>query len=318
MKREEAAGEELTIKDSAFAIFLQSIKYRYYPIYMLVLMMLIIFAQRDFGPMLVFERIARVYALTDGGPNRGKATEMEGKDENQPRKDQPLKGYNMYLPVLLLIGLVFYLLVATGTVEDEEQTFMEKIENSNSFSALLWATMASAIITLIFYCFQFTREGTSKLYLPTLRLLRDMLPSFCKKCKGESTEPEPRTLMNVRESVEAFLFGMSRIFMALIVLTLAWASGAVMTAVGADRLFSSWIMEGIPPEWLPTVSFIVAFLMALATGTSWGTMSILFPLILVPTYYASDKDEVIFYAVTAGILSGSVAGDHVSPISDTT
>jgi hypothetical protein len=47
-------------------------------------------------------------------------------------------------------------------------------------------------------------------------------------------------------------------------------------------------------------------------------MSILFPLILVPTYQASNGDEVIFYAVTAGVLSGSVAGDHVSPISDTT
>jgi len=51
--------------------------------------------------------------------------------------------------------------------------------------------------------------------------------------------------------------------------------------------------------------------MALATGTSWGTMSILFPLILVPTYEASGGDAIIFYSVTAGVLSGSVAGDHV-------
>ena len=47
-------------------------------------------------------------------------------------------------------------------------------------------------------------------------------------------------------------------------------------------------------------------------------MSILFPLILVPTYQSSGGDEVIFYATVAGVLSGSVAGDHMSPISDTT
>lgn len=56
----------------------------------------------------------------------------------------------------------------------------------------------------------------------------------------------------------------------------------------------------------------------LQTGTSWGTMSILFPLILVPTYVASNGDPLIFYSTVAGVLSGSVAGDHMSPISDTT
>jgi hypothetical protein len=47
-------------------------------------------------------------------------------------------------------------------------------------------------------------------------------------------------------------------------------------------------------------------------------MSILFPLILLPTYISSNGDPLIFYAVVAGVLSGSVAGDHMSPISDTT
>jgi hypothetical protein len=47
-------------------------------------------------------------------------------------------------------------------------------------------------------------------------------------------------------------------------------------------------------------------------------MSILFPLVLVPTYQASNGDELIFYSTVAGVLSGSVAGDHMSPISDTT
>ena len=42
--------------------------------------------------------------------------------------------------------------------------------------------------------------------------------------------------------------------------------------------------------------------MALATGTSWGTMSILFPLILVPTWQASGGDDIIFYSVSGQVL----------------
>ena len=47
-------------------------------------------------------------------------------------------------------------------------------------------------------------------------------------------------------------------------------------------------------------------------------MSILFPLLVIPTFQASNGDAIIFYSTIAGVLSGSVAGDHMSPISDTT
>jgi Na+/H+ antiporter family len=91
-----------------------------------------------------------------------------------------------------------------------------------------------------------------------------------------------------------------------------------MVAIGANRLFAAWIVGGIPPEVLPTLAFVVSLFMALATGTSWGTMAILFPLITVPTYTVADGNAILFYATVAGVLSGSVAGDHMSPISDTT
>merc|ERR1712019_21906 len=166
--------------------------------------------------------------------------------------------------------------------------------------------MAGAIVTLIFYLFQIVQNG--EFVAPSLLALKEAITA--------DTEGA-RFLMSVRESVDSFVLGFTRVFPALIVLTLAWATGSVMTAVGADRLFAKWIF-GLAPESLPTVSFLISLLMALATGTSWGTMSILFPLVLVPTYTTANGDAEIFYAVVAGILSGSVAGDHMSPISDTT
>ena len=227
--------------------------------------------------------------------------------------------------------------------DDPDQTMMDKIENSDSYVALLYGTMATAMCTLIFYLLQIVRDG--EFIWPNGRALYEAFTAGYHKGREERLnhpepvvaevqenakmnppsdnpeEPEPgraRFLMSVRESVEAHLIGYSRVFPALIVLTLAWASGDVMITVGADRLFAKWISEGIAPEALPTLSFVISLFMALATGTSWGTMTILFPLLLVPTYNVSGGDELIFYSTVAGILSGSVAGDHMSPISDTT
>ena len=133
-----AEGGTLTIKDTGFAIFLQSIKYRYYPIFMLVMVMFVIGFQRDFGPMLLAERQVRVYDRTDGGPNHGKDGEIEGAAGNQPRDDQPLLAINMLIPVLVLVVLIFVALVVSGDDGSGTQTFMEKIENSDSYIALLY------------------------------------------------------------------------------------------------------------------------------------------------------------------------------------
>jgi len=280
---------------------------------MILLMMILIHSKRDFGTMLIAERKTQVYKRTDGGD--GSTSEHSGMaEENQPRKDQPLKTWNMVVPIVLLIFLIFYCLVQTGDDGSGDQSFMDKIENSDSYSALLWSTMGTTLVTLVFYLVQITRNG--EIIIPNSTAMMELFTS--DKVTEDDSQPKARSLMPLKDSVESFLIGMGRIFPASIVLTLAWASGAIMSSVGCDRLFASWIVGGINPQILPTLSFIISLFMALATGTSWGTMSILFPLLLVPTYEASNGDPLIFYSTVAGVLSGSVAGDHMSPISDTT
>ncbi|CAB9515490.1 Inherit from COG: Na H antiporter [Seminavis robusta] len=337
----EIYGEEnLTVSTSAIQVFLQSIKYRYYPIFMLFLIPTLLVLQRDFGPMLLAERRVRVHERTDGG--KGHIERAEGdegmKTENDPRTDIPYRTFNMLVPVLLLIFFIFFLMIRTGDDGSGSQSFTEKIESSDSFSALLWGTMATAIITGLMYALQIVQNG--HYVLPTLPVLKSCLCGVSETevvveednlekpsadgdvgedegeemYKGESLALLPemgraRSLMSIYESVESFLFGMNRLFPALIVLTLAWATGDIMTTVGADS---------VAPEAMPTLAFVIAVIMALATGSSWSTMTILFPLIMVPTYRVAEGDELIFYATVAGVLSGSVAGDHMSPISDTT
>jgi hypothetical protein len=258
----------LSIKESGFGVFLQSIKYRYYvsldsatqqcmpkkgatltsglfsikiaqPIHMIVLMALMIYSGRDWLGMLVAERKVRAYNRTDGGDGKGRGSELEGKDENQPRKDTPQKSWNLVVPVLVLIFLIFWLLVETGTEEGEDQDFMDKIENSDSYAALLWGTMGTVILTLLFYLVQIIEDGElvkPRGYFPALgQLMSPMLRPF--RClwapikrrfehdspmlqrfeegdgqrDDEDDEAGPRTLMGVFDSTESFLYGLGRI-----------------------------------------------------------------------------------------------------------
>jgi hypothetical protein len=224
----------------------------------------------------------------------------------------------MLVPVLVMIILVFAIIVNTGTEPGANQSFLERVEGGDPFSALLWGSMATALISLLFYLVQFTVPGTGTLALPTPSNIMDMLP-WRKETVLKRGDQPPRFLLSIHESVDGFLFGMTRVFLCICILTLAWASGDMMKTIGANRLFAAWITGGaIPYQILPFLTFLVALLMGLATGTSWGTMGILFPLILVPTYEASAGDPPVFYATVSAVLGGAVAGDHMSPISDTT
>jgi Na+/H+ antiporter NhaC len=315
---EREGTDNLSIKTSGMAVFLQSIRYRYYPIFMLMLMPTLILMKRDSGPMLIAERKTQGYKRTDGGDGHGRSAGF-GTHANAPDEDTPPKSWNTVFPVLILTFFIIWMLLATGDDGSGTQTFIEKIEGSDSYSSLLYGTMAASLITYIFYMIQFKRDGALVHLSPSV--IMDYFKSlFVGTEKFTELNAKPAVpIMTVYEAIEAFLYGMGRIFPALIVLTLAWATGSLVQAVGANRLFSSWIVDsGIPAESLPTMSFLISLLMALATGTSWGTMGIMFPLIMVPTWISCKGDATIFYATVAGVLGGSVAGDHLSPISDTT
>mmetsp|Transcript_7379 Transcript_7379/g.13926 ORF Transcript_7379/g.13926 Transcript_7379/m.13926 type:complete len:823 (+) Transcript_7379:121-2589(+) len=326
-----ASDSDPDIKTTGFTVFLETIKYRYYCIYMLMLMPLLIASGRDFGPMLIAERRTKVYGRTDGGP--GAALNAEGevlKSNNTPSEDTPCKWWNMVFPIVMLVVYIFYLLAYTGDDGSGSQSFVDKMQNADAYSALLWGTMAAALTAVGFYLIQdkhmdriifFNVKGyisRAKRGFASLKNKFRRTPDQDENTEGEE-EVHARVLMSYSEAMTSFLLGMEKIFGAIVVLTLAWASGAIMSAVGLDRFFGEILKsDALDYRMLPTLSFIIAMIIAFATGTSWGTMTIMFPLVLVPSYEASGGNANIFYGVTAGILAGAVAGDHASPISDTT
>ena len=116
------------------------------------------------------------------------------------------------------------------------------------------------------------------------------------------------------ESIEIYFAGMSRMLQVAIMLVLAWALADVGAALGTGEYIAGVAAAGLPGWLLPVTTFFFAALVSFATGSSWGTFAILFPLAL-PAAVATDAP----LAVTIGaVLSGGLFGDHSSPISETT
>lgn len=126
--------------------------------------------------------------------------------------------------------------------------------------------------------------------------------------------------------MEASMEGFKSMFNAVVILTMAWAIALVTkdmhTAEFVSQLLVRWSLS---PALVPAITFVLAALIGFSTGTSWGTMAILYPLILPASWLlcqdqglAMDQTLPIFYNVVASVLAGAVMGDHCSPISDTT
>ena len=200
------------------------------------------------------------------------------------------------IPLLVLIFGTVVGLIATGydaaVWGDAGMGFFAKLSATigaaDSYTALLWSSLCSLLTAVI------------------VTLLR-------RKVKFGKV-------------MEASVEGFKSMFNAVVILTMAWAIALVTkdmhTAEFVSQLLVRWSLS---PALVPVITFALAALIGFSTGTSWGTMAILYPLILPASWLlcqdqgmAMEAALPIFYNVVASVLAGAVMGDHCSPISDTT
>jgi Na+/H+ antiporter NhaC len=132
-------------------------------------------------------------------------------------------------------------------------------------------------------------------------------------------------ILSAHETVDAWYGGARATLFGMIVLILAWSMSAVTSDLNAKGYLISILGDTLPVALVPAVVFVLAAITAFSTGTSWGTMGILLPLVLPLTWavmtvsgVADDSGMHIMYSAIACVLAGAVWGDHCSPISDTT
>jgi Na+/H+ antiporter NhaC len=123
--------------------------------------------------------------------------------------------------------------------------------------------------------------------------------------------------LTLKQTFNAGLTGMTGLFEALVVLFFAWALGTAMGELGAADYLVGVLGDRLPASGLPTAVFLVAAATAFATGSSFGTMGIVMPIV-IPLSFALSDDPMIPLAASGAVLSGACWGDHCSPISDTT
>lgn len=285
------AYEAIGLEANIYGVFLQSIPYTFYNIFALVLVFVLAWKMRDFGPMYEAEKRARITGkvLADGAKPMAsdELTKMSFKE------DIKLKASNALVPVLTLIVISFVglwyngYLAATGDGMNISPFTWEGIRESFGYAdpsvVLIWGAVAASIVAIVMAVSQ--------------------------------------KILTLGEAFDAWVDGAKSLLITCIILVLAWSLGGVTGDVGTADFLVGVVSESIPGGLLPIIVFIISCLVAFATGTSWGTMAIVIPLAvpLANSYVASGAaGTTIIIATLSSVLSGSIFGDHCSPISDTT
>jgi tetracycline resistance efflux pump len=120
--------------------------------------------------------------------------------------------------------------------------------------------------------------------------------------------------MDWKTYLDAALKGALALVPIAAILLFAFAIGKVIDLIGTGTYLAGFLSEGMSYAWLPAAVFVLASVMAFATGTSWGTFSVMLPIAVVMGSVGDSYMPLLIGAV----ISGGVFGDHCSPISDTT
>jgi Na+/H+ antiporter NhaC len=277
----------------AYTFFLRSIPYSYYPLLTLFFVYLISLTGRDFGPMLTAEKraIEKGEVLRPGSQPASDAPVLS--DISPGQKDhKPAHPALAGVPILSVI-----LTTALGLFFGGRQTALEAgilspslrdiLNNADSFAVLTWAALTGAVMAVL------------------LSFLSGRL--------------------KLRDSLEGFVDGARAMVIAVTILILAWSLSAVCEQLDTAGFLVNVSHQILSARLLPTVVFILAAAVSFATGTSWGTMAILMPLVYplgleLPAAAGMSAAVAvhIHLASISAVLAGAVFGDHCSPISDTT
>lgn len=280
--------QTLGIEANYYQVFLKTIPYNYYCVFSVLFVLLLIFYQRDYGPMYQAEKRARLTGKVladDAKPmSSDEITKMEIK------KGMKLKASNAIVPILTLVLVAFvglwyngYLALEGGVDPFTAEGMRACFGEADSSIVLLWASFASSVVAIIMALVQ--------------------------------------KILDMNEVFDAWVDGAKSMSMACMILVLAWSLGSVTKSVGTANYLVGVVSDKVPYGILPIIVFIISGIISFATGTAWGTMAIVIPLAvpLAEGFILNSGADPSLLVITLGtVMSGAIFGDHCSPISDTT
>ena len=260
---------------SGIELFIRAIPYNFYSLLTFVFIIAIAVMKFDYGPMKLHEMNAQL---------KGQLGALENSETDEGSSKG--KVIDLIIPVIILfvlctVGMIyvggFFGVDAWGGT-DCAGDFIGAFGNTDAFIGLPWGGLLSLILIVV--------------YLVARRVL-----SF-------------------KEAMACVPKGFIAMVPPITILTLAVSLKSMTSALGAD-VFVRDVMYGASSflyALLPAVIFIVACLLAFASGTSWGTFGILIPIVTA----VFEPGSALLTVGISACLAGAVCGDHCSPISDTT
>lgn len=283
---------------NAFAVFVETLPYRFYNILMLAFVFFSAFTLREFGPM---------HAAAKRAHNTGQVTDPKTdstlmNQENSfmlPKEGVTYSIYNAIVPIftLIIVAIVGFYMNGASALEGESLKILEAAPYS--FEAIREAFGAADASIVIF-------EAA-------------LLASLVAIGMGLQQK-----IFSLHEAIETWVYGVKALVITAVILILAWSLSSVMKEVGTAAYLVNVLSDSTPQFILPTIIFILGSIISFSTGTSYGTMGILMPL-TIPLANAigintglegADLHSYIVLNVGA-VLTGAIFGDHCSPISDT-
>ena len=265
---------------SRISMFLSQIPWNYYCILTLIMIIILSVFNIDYGPMLTHEYNAQVKGdlfTTEHRPFAGADDYEEGAKHSSVA--------DLLVPVIVLIALCVVGLIWTGGMWDAESdnyhNFIMSFSDASAGPGLCLGSIVSLVFTFIYYWL--------------------------------------RGLIGFEKSFESVPNGFIQMVAPCLILTFAWTLCYLCRDDGLQ--VGTFVREmmantGSLANFLPAVIFIIACFIGFATGTSWGTIGIMVPLVCA-VFDWTDQLTLLSIGIAAS-CAGGVCGDHLSPISDTT
>ena len=269
-----STAEDLDIGISGIQLFIRAIPYNLYSLMTFAFIIALTLMKFDYGPMRKFEIKAA----------QGDLSMLEGSvnEEGSSRG----RVIDLLIPVLVLIAACTVGMIYVGGFfgtdawggTDCAGDFVAAFGNTDAFIGLPWGSIIALVLTVIYLV--------------------------------------ARRVVSFKDAMACVPKGFQAMISPIIILTLAVSLKTTITSLGAADYVHD-IMEGAAAflyAMLPAVIFVVACILAFASGTSWGTFGILIPIV---TAIFPASSELLIIGISA-CCAGAVMGDHCSPISDTT
>ena len=257
-------------------LFLKQIPWNYYCLLTLLMIVIISVLNIDYGSMLTHEYNAQVKDDLFTTPERPFA----GDDEYETGSKGKSSVLDLLVPVIVLIAVCIVSLVYSGGYFDGGMTFMAAFSAAEAGPALAIGGLIGCVFTFVYFWL--------------------------------------RGAIGFEKSMESVPQGFIQMIAPILILTFAWTlcSFTRNAMYSADFVSNAMANVGDLRMFLPAIIFIIGAAIGFATGTSWGTIGIMAPIVVSVFNY--DAEPILCTIGLAAACSGGVMGDHCSPISDTT